>query len=67
MQAKQKSLLERVNAFDEECEELQRQLGDREEREIDNHNHLQQISEEKEQVQAQLAQQQVYWESFSNQ
>uniref|UniRef100_A0A8C9ZP45 Uncharacterized protein n=1 Tax=Sander lucioperca TaxID=283035 RepID=A0A8C9ZP45_SANLU len=59
MQAKQKSLLERVDALDEECEELQRQLGDREERQIDAHNHLQKISEEKEQVQAQLAQQQL--------
>ncbi|XP_032372488.1 coiled-coil domain-containing protein 157 isoform X1 [Etheostoma spectabile] len=58
MQAKQKSLLERVDALDEECEELQRQLGDREERQIDTHNHLQQMSEQKEQVQAQLAQQQ---------
>lgn len=59
MQAKQKSLLKRVDALDEECEELQRQLGEREEREMDLHKQLQQMSEEKERVQAQLAQQQV--------
>ncbi|XP_022612688.1 coiled-coil domain-containing protein 157 [Seriola dumerili] len=58
MQAKQKSLLERVDALDEECEELQRELGEREERQIELHNGLQQMSEEKEQLQAQLAQQQ---------
>ncbi|XP_044053090.1 coiled-coil domain-containing protein 157 isoform X2 [Siniperca chuatsi] len=58
MQAKQKSLLKRVDALDEECEELQRQLGEREERQIDLHNQLQKMSEEKEEVQAQLAQQQ---------
>lgn len=60
MQAKQKSLLKRVDALDEECDELQRQLGEGEERQIDLHNQLQQMSEEREQVQAQLAQQQVY-------
>lgn len=64
MQAKQKSLLKRVDALDEECDELQRQLGEREERQIDLHNQLQQMSEEREQVQAQLAQQQVYWSSW---
>ncbi|XP_037633338.1 coiled-coil domain-containing protein 157 isoform X2 [Sebastes umbrosus] len=58
MQAKQKSLLERVDALDEECEELQGQLGESEERQIDLHNELQQMSEEKEQMQAQLSQQQ---------
>lgn len=61
MQSKQTSLLKRVDALDEECEELQRQLGEREERQIDLHNELQQMSEEKEQVRAELAQQQVYW------
>lgn len=64
MQAKQKSLLKRVDALDEECEELQRQLGEREERQIDLHKQLQEMSEEKEQVQAQLTQQQVYWSSL---
>ena len=64
MQAKQKSLLERVDALDEECEDLQRQLGEKEERQVDLHSQLQQMSEEKEQVQAQLAQQQVYWSFF---
>ncbi|XP_035021492.1 coiled-coil domain-containing protein 157 isoform X3 [Hippoglossus stenolepis] len=59
MQAKQKSLLERVDALDEECEELQRQLGEKEERQSDRRNELQQMSEEKEQLQAQLTQQQV--------
>ncbi|KAJ4922251.1 hypothetical protein JOQ06_019505 [Pogonophryne albipinna] len=58
MQAKQKSLLERVNALDEECEELQGQVGDREERQIVLHNQLLQMSEEKEQMQGQLTQQQ---------
>ncbi|KAK5871207.1 hypothetical protein PBY51_004099 [Eleginops maclovinus] len=58
MQAKQKSLLERVNALDEECEELQGQVGEREERQIVLHNQLQQMSKEKDQMQAQLAQQQ---------
>uniref|UniRef100_A0A3Q3GBE2 Uncharacterized protein n=1 Tax=Labrus bergylta TaxID=56723 RepID=A0A3Q3GBE2_9LABR len=58
MQAKQTSLLKRVDALDEECEELQSQLGENEERQIGLHNQLQQMSEEKEQVQAQLTQQQ---------
>ncbi|XP_069034201.1 coiled-coil domain-containing protein 157 isoform X1 [Embiotoca jacksoni] len=58
MQAKQKSLLERVDALDEECEELQRQLGEREERHINQRDQLQQMSEKKDQLQAQLTQQQ---------
>ncbi|XP_031704912.1 coiled-coil domain-containing protein 157 [Anarrhichthys ocellatus] len=58
MQAKQKSLLERVDGLDEECEELQRQLLEREERQIDLHNQLQQMTEVKDQMQAQFAQQQ---------
>lgn len=61
MQAKQQSLLKRVDALDEECETLQDQLGEREERQIELHNQLQQMSEEKEQVQVQLAEQQVCW------
>lgn len=59
MQAKQQSLLKRVDVLDEECETLQEQLGEREERQIDLHNQLQQMSAEKEQVRAQLAAQQV--------
>ncbi|KAM9858174.1 coiled-coil domain-containing protein 157 [Aulostomus maculatus] len=59
MQAKQRCLLARVDALDEECEELQRQLGQKEEREINLHDRLQQMSEEKEQLRAQLAPQQV--------
>ncbi|XP_076587352.1 coiled-coil domain-containing protein 157 [Chaetodon auriga] len=58
MQAKQKALLKRVDALDDECEELQRQLGESEEKQIDLQNQLQQMSEEKEQVRAQLTQQQ---------
>lgn len=59
MQAKQQSLLKRVDALDEECETLQEQLGEREARQIDLHSQLQQMSEEKEQVRARLAAQQV--------
>ncbi|CAK6950320.1 coiled-coil domain-containing protein 157 [Scomber scombrus] len=59
MQTKQKSLLGRVDALDEECEELQKQLGESEERQLNLHNQLQRMSEEKEQLQAQLTRQQV--------
>uniref|UniRef100_A0A3Q2PBY3 Uncharacterized protein n=1 Tax=Fundulus heteroclitus TaxID=8078 RepID=A0A3Q2PBY3_FUNHE len=58
MQAKQKSLLERVDALDEEREELQAQLGQKEEAETNLKNQLQNISKLKEQQQAQLSQQQ---------
>ncbi|XP_068461291.1 coiled-coil domain-containing protein 157 isoform X2 [Clinocottus analis] len=58
MQAKQKSLLERVDALDEECEELQRQLVESEEKQSGLHNQLQKMTEQKEQMQAQFAQQQ---------
>ncbi|KAK9522475.1 hypothetical protein VZT92_018936 [Zoarces viviparus] len=58
MQAKQTSLLERVDGLDKECEELKTQLLEREERQIDLHNQLQQMTEEKDQMQAQFAQQQ---------
>lgn len=64
MQAKQQSLLKRVDALDEECEELQGQLGEREEKQMDLHDQLQRMSEEKEQVQAQLTEQQVYLSSL---
>lgn len=65
MQAKQTSLLERVDALDKECEELQRQLVEGEERQTNLHNELQPMSEEKEQLQAQLTQQQVYQSSYT--
>ncbi|XP_030592958.1 coiled-coil domain-containing protein 157 [Archocentrus centrarchus] len=66
MQAKQKSLLERVDALDEECEELQRQLGEREERQISLRSQLQQMSEEKEELQAQMTQQQDLYLKLQN-
>ncbi|MED6287057.1 hypothetical protein CHARACLAT_012582 [Characodon lateralis] len=56
--AKQKSLLERVDALDEECEELQRQLEEKEETQIHLNNQLQKMSKLKEQQQAQLSEQQ---------
>lgn len=64
MQAKQRSLLKRVDALDEEREELQVQLVEGEEKQIDLHNQLHRMSEEKEQVQAQLVEQQVYLTSL---
>uniref|UniRef100_I3JXQ6 Coiled-coil domain containing 157 n=2 Tax=Oreochromis niloticus TaxID=8128 RepID=I3JXQ6_ORENI len=66
VQAKQKSLLERVDALDEECEELQRQLGEREERQIGLQSQLQQMSEEKEELRAQLTQQQDLCSKLQN-
>nr|XP_015827679.2 coiled-coil domain-containing protein 157 isoform X1 [Nothobranchius furzeri] len=54
MLAKQKSLLERVDALDEECEELQRELGEKEEERITLHNQMSEVEEQ----QAQLMQQQ---------
>lgn len=65
VQAKQTALLKRVDTLDEECEELQKQLGESEQRQIDLHNQLQQNSEEKEQVQAQLTQKQVDWKCLT--
>ena len=59
MQAKQGSLLERVDALDQECEELQNQLGEGEDRQTDLQEKLQHISEERTEVQAQLIQQQA--------
>ncbi|XP_061586203.1 coiled-coil domain-containing protein 157, partial [Cololabis saira] len=58
MQMKQKSLLGRVDALDEECEELQRQLEEREETEAGLNNQLQQMSEVNQHLQSQLTQQQ---------
>ncbi|KAK6476570.1 coiled-coil domain-containing protein 157-like [Huso huso] len=49
---KQRALLQRVDALDQECEELKSSLGDQEE-------HLSQLSEERAVLQSQLAQQQV--------
>ncbi|AWP06747.1 putative coiled-coil domain-containing protein 157 [Scophthalmus maximus] len=66
MQAKQTSLLERVDALDKECEELQRQLVEGEERQTNLHNELQPMSEEKEQLQAQLTQQQDFCLELQN-
>ena len=59
MQAKQGSLLERVDTLDQECEELQNQLGEGEDRQTDLQEKLQHISEEKTAVQTQLIQQQA--------
>ncbi|XP_020792310.2 coiled-coil domain-containing protein 157-like, partial [Boleophthalmus pectinirostris] len=56
MQAKQKCLVERVDALDEECQELQRQLAESEEKLIELHGQIRQMSEEKEQLQATLNQ-----------
>ncbi|XP_034025320.1 coiled-coil domain-containing protein 157-like [Thalassophryne amazonica] len=55
--AKQKSLLERVDSLDEECEDLHRQLGEKEEKEVNLKNLLQQLSEDKERLQEELTQQ----------
>lgn len=60
METKQKSLLQRVEALDEECEELQKQLGEREESELNLHNQLQQMSEDNKQLQTQFTSQRVF-------
>ncbi|XP_078808859.1 coiled-coil domain-containing protein 157 isoform X2 [Oryzias latipes] len=57
-QVKQKSLLKRVEDLDEECEELKKQLVDSEEAQMKLDNELQQMSDEKKQLQVQTAQQQ---------
>lgn len=59
MQVKQQSLLKRVDALDKECEELHGQLGKWREKHYDLQHQLRQTSEEKEEVQMQLASQQV--------
>uniref|UniRef100_A0A4W5PEY4 Coiled-coil domain containing 157 n=1 Tax=Hucho hucho TaxID=62062 RepID=A0A4W5PEY4_9TELE len=59
LQAKQRSLLERVDALDQECEELQGQLGKSEDRQTDLQERLTHISEEKDQLETQLAQEQA--------
>ncbi|KAM8864838.1 coiled-coil domain-containing protein 157 isoform 1-T2 [Synchiropus picturatus] len=54
MQVKQNSLLERVDTLDVECEELHRQLGLKEEAELELYSQLQEMSREKEHVLTQL-------------
>uniref|UniRef100_A0A3Q2CE93 Uncharacterized protein n=1 Tax=Cyprinodon variegatus TaxID=28743 RepID=A0A3Q2CE93_CYPVA len=57
--AKQQSLLERVDALDEECDELQKQLEEKEDAQSSLNKRLQDIYKLKEQQEAQLSQQQV--------
>lgn len=59
MQAKQRSLLEQVDVLDQECEKLQVQLNEGEDRQTDLQNQLKHISEQREKLQAQLIQQQA--------
>lgn len=59
MQAKHQSLLKRVDALYEECEELQGLLGECEDKQADLLNQLRLMTEEKERVHAQLTEQQV--------
>lgn len=59
MQAKQQSLLKRVDVLDQECEELHGQMVEWKDKHRDLQLQLQQMSEEKEQVQALLTEQQV--------
>lgn len=59
MQAKHQSLLKRVDALYEECEELQGLLGECEDKQDDLLNQLRLTTEEKERVHAQLTEQQV--------
>lgn len=61
LQAKQRSLLERVDALDQECEELQGQLGETEDTQTDLQDRLTHISEEKDQLKTQLTQEQVHY------
>lgn len=59
MQAKHQSLLKRVDALYEECEELQGLLGECEDKQADLLNQLRLMTEEKERAHAQLTEQQV--------
>ncbi|XP_034152392.1 coiled-coil domain-containing protein 157 [Esox lucius] len=59
LQAKQMSLLERLDALDQECEELQGQLEESEGRQTELQDRLTHISEEKEKLQTQLTQEQA--------
>lgn len=60
MQAKQKTLLKRVDALDEEREELQRQLEEKEVAQTNLDNQLKKITDLKEREEAELSQQQVH-------
>lgn len=60
MQAKQQSLLKRVDTLDQECEELHGQMAEWRDKHHDLQLQLHQMSEEKEQVQALLTEQQVW-------
>lgn len=64
MQAKHQSLLKRVDALYDECEELQGLLGECEDKQADLLNQLRLMTEEKEQVHAQLTEQKVEDKSF---
>lgn len=64
MQAKQQSLLKRVDVLDQECEELHGQMVEWRDKHRDLQLQLQQMSEGKEQVQALLAEQQVWRNSY---
>ncbi|KAL0979491.1 hypothetical protein UPYG_G00185810 [Umbra pygmaea] len=59
LQAKQMGLLERVDAFDQECEELQTQLAESEGQQTALQDRLTHVSEEKKQLQTQLTQEQA--------
>lgn len=64
MQAKHQSLLKRVDTLYEECEELQGLLGVCEDKQAELLNQLKLTTEEKEQVRAQLSEQQVDGKAF---
>lgn len=64
MQAKQQSLLKRVDTLDQECEELHGQMAEWRDKHHDLQLQLHQMSEEKEQVQALLTEQQVWHISY---
>lgn len=61
MQAKQQSLLKRLDVLDQECEELHGQMVEWRDK---HHDLLQQMSEGKEQVQVLLAEHQVRKNSY---
>lgn len=66
MQAKHQSLLKRVDALYEECEEQQGLLGECEDKQADLLNQLRLMTEEKERVHAQLTEHQVEDKSSYN-
>uniref|UniRef100_A0A672JPM5 Uncharacterized protein n=1 Tax=Salarias fasciatus TaxID=181472 RepID=A0A672JPM5_SALFA len=63
MQAKQRSLDERVDTLNEKCEDLQRELLEREKLEADFHNQLHQVTHEKEKLQTQFTQHELCLEA----